>query len=235
MTGRIIVSGGEKLRTFDLPGLFPGKETPLPGSGALCAGQGGVYAASDGESAIYRLDANTLLPCGVYAGGPGMRALCLSADGERLFALLADADSVLMLCARTGAPMVLARVGVCPQSMRLDNTGERLVIAGGRDGCAHILCSRTLRLLARHPSEGFCADASVRNGRIRALRLRGERGAAPGKLIAGHGVTLLLDRLNERLYLTEDARGEAWHFVCAGARDAALIWDKEESDRASFP
>lgn len=234
MGERIIVSGGEKLRTFGLPGILPGKETPLPGSGALCAGQGSVYAASDGESAIYRLDANTLLPCGVYAGGPGMRALCLSADGERLFALLSDADSVLMLCARTGAPMMLARVGVCPQNMRLSGEGERLVIAGGRDGCVHILCSRTLRLLARYRAEGFCADASVRDGRIRALRLRGERGAAPGKLIAGDGVTLLLDRLTDRLYLTEDVHGEAWRLVCSGVRDAALIRDKEESDRASF-
>lgn len=221
MTGRIIVSGGGKLRTFIWPELAAGAQTPLPGSGALCAGQGSVYVSSDEERTIYHLDANTLLPCGVYAGGPGMRALCLSPDGERLYALLGDADSVLMLCARTGAPMLLARVGVNPQNMRLDDTGERLVIAGGRDGCAHVLCAHTLALLARYPSEGFLADAGMRNGRVRVLRLCGEMGFAAGKLIAGQDTALLLDRLSERLYASDKAAGK-WRFVCSGARDAAL-------------
>lgn len=221
MTGRIIVSGEGKLRLFGWPDLAAKEETPLPGGGALCAGQGGVYVSSDEERTIYHLDADTLLPRGVYAGGPGMRALCLSRDGERLFALLGDADSVLMLCARSGAPMLLARVGVSPQNMRLDDTGERLVVAGGRDGCVHVLCAHTLALLARYPSEGFLADAGMRNGRVRALRLCGERSFAPGKLIAGQGITLLLDRLNERLYAS-GGKADEWRFVCSGARDAAL-------------
>jgi len=204
----------------------------LAGCGALCARRGSVYAAGEEEGVIYHLDAASLLPCGVYAGGPGMRALCLSADAERLFVLLSDADSVLMLCARTGAPMVLARAGVHPQSMRLDDTGKRLVIAGGRDGCVHLLCAGTLRRLARYPAEGFCADAGMRRGRVRALRYVGKDGsAAAGKLIASGGKALLLDRVNERLFVSDAGRRE-WRFVCARARDAAFVWDTQESDRA---
>lgn len=238
MGERIIVSGSGQLRVFRGAKLAAGEVVPLERSGALCAGRGVVFAASDEDNAIYRLDAHTLLPTGVYAGGPGMRALCLSADGERLFALLSDADSVLMLSGRDGAPMLLARVGVSPQSMRMDDTGERLVIAGGRDGCAHLLCARTLRLLAQFPAEGFCADAACRGRRVHALRLRGEWSlAAPGKLIPAHGKTLLLDSLTERLFASYAEAG-AWRLVCTGARDAAAIPDgpdREESDRAYSP
>ena len=222
--GRIIVSGAGKLRVFLWPELSKSEETILAGSGALCAGRGSVFAASD-ENAIYRLDRRTLLPQSVYAGGPGMRVLCLSADGRRLYALLSDADSVLMLGADTGAMLMLARVGVCPQSMRFDDTGQRLVIAGGKDGCAYLLCAQTLKLLGRYSADGHCADASARAGCVRALRFCGERVcAAAGKLIHADGVTLLLDPLTERLFCRV---GGEWRLVCDSARDVAVLLDRE--------
>ena len=220
MEKRIIVSGGGKLRVFGAQRLSLLGETPLEGSGALCAGEGCVICACDDDSAVYRVDPLTLLPQSVYAGGPQMRALCLSRDKSRLYILCSGADSVLMLSAYDGAPMMLARVGADPQSLRLDDTGERLVIAGGRDGCVHLLCARTLCALFCLRGEGFCADAVLRRGKIRALRLGGNGAfASPGRAIHIPGGTLIVDSASERL-LSFGREGR--RVVCEGARDAAL-------------
>lgn len=235
MRERIIVSGGGKLRAFDAQGLRLVMETPLEGSGALCAGRGFVLCACGAERVIYRLHAQTLLPQGVCAGGPGMRAMCLSGDGERLYVLLSGADSVLMLSGKDGAPAALARVGVNPQSMRLDDTGERLIIAGGRDGCAHLLCARTLRLLRRVEFGGFLADASCRGNRVRAMRLPcGQASAAAGKLLRFSGGLLMINPPAQRLYAGGAARGR-WRLVCADALDAAAVRDTPPGGGAYSP
>ena len=220
MKGKIIVSGGGKLRLFGGAKTAPSWETPLAGSGALCAGGGWIFAASDEENAVYRFRQDTLLPKNVLAGGPGMRAMCLSRCGRLLFVLASDADSVLMLGAQDGVPLRLARVGVCPQSLRLDDTGRYLVIAGGRDGCAHLLCARTLKTVHRETCGGFCADAVCRGGRIRTLCMCADR-AAPGRLIAAGAAQMFIDPLTERLYAREN--GGKWRLVCAAARDAAFL------------
>ena len=222
----IVVSGGGKLRAYDAQKQTLTKETMLEGSGALCADGVHIYCASDVENVIYRLQGETLLPQSVYAGGPGMRALCLSRDGESLFVLLADADSVLMLRAQDGMPMCLARVGVYPQRMKLDESGEALVVAGGKDGCAYLLCARTLRLLARQRGRGFCAEASRRAGRVCALRMEEERFAAAGKLIGAGDTAWMFEPLHERLY-AYDAAQKRWRLVCTQARDAARLTRKD--------
>ena len=145
-------------------------ETAIDGCGAVCAGAGSVYTASEKDGVIYRLD-EKLLPCGVYAGGPGMSALRITKDGERLFALLSDADSVLMLGGQDGLPMFLARVGVNPRQMRLQEGGRYLTIAGGRDGSATVLCAHTLKPLCSSTEEGVCCDAMLLDGCLYALRL----------------------------------------------------------------
>lgn len=218
----MVVSGGGKIRVYDAREKTLKKEAALEGSGALCTDGESIYCASDFENVIYRLQGGTLLPQSVYAGGPGMRALCLSRDGENLYVLLADADSVLMLGARDGMPKCLARVGVYPQRLMLDETGEMLVVAGGKDGCVYLLCARTLRLLARQRGKGFCAAASLRSGRVRALRMEEEgRFAAAGKLLRAGDTAWMLDPLGERLYAF-DAAKRRWQLVCVQARDAAL-------------
>lgn len=220
MEKRIIVSGGGKLRAFDAQHLSLLGEVPLGGSGALCAGEGCVFCACDDDSAVYRVDPLTLLPQSVYTGGPQMRTICLSRDKSRLYILCSGADSVLMLSAYDGAPMMLARVGVNPQSLRLDDTGERLVIAGGRDGCVHLLCAGTLSALFCLRGEGFCADAILRRGKIRALRLGGkETFASPGRVIHIPGGALIVDSASERLF---SFGREGGRVVCEGARDAVL-------------
>lgn len=221
MEKRIVVSGGGKLRVFDARRLFLLGESPLEGSGALCAGKGCVFCAGDRDNAVYRLCAKTLLPLGVYAGGPEVRAMCISRDLTRLYVLVSGADSVLMLSACDGAPMMLARVGADPQNLRLDDTGERLVVAGGRDGCVHLLCARTLAPLLCFRGAGFCADAVARKGRVRALRLREEGfAAATGRVIHMPGRSLVIDPASERLLA---CGREGVRAVCESARDAALI------------
>lgn len=158
MHGEALVSGGDRLRWISLSQGDVLAETTLEGCGAVCVHGEIVFAAVRGEEAIYRLD-ERLLPSGIYAGGPGMRTMCVSPDGERLYVLLADADSVLMLAAASGAPQLLARAGVNPRQMRLDAENELLVIAGGGDGCAHLLEARSLRLLRSIREEGVCWDA----------------------------------------------------------------------------
>ena len=151
--------------------------------GLVCTGGGMIFAAEENERAIYRFDENLLLS-GVYAGGPGMRSLCVTADGERLYVLLSDADSVLMLSAGDGLPMFLARAGVNPQSMHLDESGKCMVIAGGKDGSALMLCPHTLRQLHVVWEEGICVDALLCGDTLCMLLLDGTMNA---RLILRYG------------------------------------------------
>lgn len=169
MERRIIVSGGDELRVFSLPQLSRLGGVPLAGADALLASGEALYCASDEENALFRLDAQTLLPTGVFPGGPGTRALCMSDDSARLYALYADADSVMMLDAVSGSPQMIARAGVGPMAMRMEETGERLVVAGGEDGCVYLLCARTLALLERLCAPGICCDAACAGGYVYAL------------------------------------------------------------------
>lgn len=55
-------------------------------------------------------------------------------EAGRLYALCADADSLLMLDAVSGAPMMVNRVGVNPSAMALDETGTLLAVAAENAG-----------------------------------------------------------------------------------------------------
>ncbi|MBR5560234.1 MAG: hypothetical protein IKU73_02360 [Clostridia bacterium] len=122
---------GEKLRA-----------APLAGAGALCVSGAHIFCAAEEERAILRLNRHTLTPEAVFSGGPGVSQLMTSADGRWLYALCAEADSVLMLDAVSGMPMIVCRVGCNPQQMAL--RGDMLAIAGGESGCVHLLDAHTL-------------------------------------------------------------------------------------------
>ncbi len=170
MQGEAVVSGGGKLRVLSLACGEVKQEAAISDCGAVCPHAGGVFAASGRDGVIYRLDGR-LLPCGVYAGGPGMRALCLSGDGERLCVLLGEADSVLMLNGHDGSPLLLARVGASPCRMRLDDAQGHLIVAGGKDGSASVLCAATLRTFCTLREEGVCCDALRTGGRLCMLMM----------------------------------------------------------------
>ena len=160
MEKRIIVSGGDEVRVFAPPGRGVLEHIRLEGAGTLCACGEHVFCASNWGDMVWRLDAQKLVPTGLFAGGPDMRNMLISPDGERLMILCAEADSVLLLDAVCGAPMVLARAGVNPQHMSLDESGEVL-----------LLSARSLALLRRLPMPGIVLDVALRAGTVYALCL----------------------------------------------------------------
>lgn len=171
MGERIIVSGGDEVRVFAPPGRESLEQIRLEGAGALCAYRQTVFCASDWGDMVWRLDAKKLVPTGLFAGGPGMQRLLLSPDGARLLILCAEADSVLLLDAACGAPLVLARTGLNPQSIALDESGEILAVAAGESGEALLLSARSLTQLRRLPMPGIVFDVLLHNGTVYALCL----------------------------------------------------------------
>ena len=171
MEKRIIVSGGDEVRVFAPPGRGVLEHIRLEGAGTLCACGEHVFCASNWGDMVWRLDAQKLVPTGLFAGGPDMRNMLISPDGERLMILCAEADSVLLLDAVCGAPMVLARAGVNPQHMSLDESGEVLAVAAGESGEVLLLSARSLALLRRLPMPGIVLDVALRAGTVYALCL----------------------------------------------------------------
>ena len=168
---RVIVSGSGGLRELFVPGLRWGKAARLEGAGALCAGQGRLFCACAPGDVIWRLDAQSLMPTALFAGGPGIRALSLSADGKRLYALCGDADSLLMLDAQTGAPMIVNRVGMGPCAMAMDETGRVIAVAGGECARAVLLCASTLDVIGSLPMPGMVVGVALQRGMVHALCL----------------------------------------------------------------
>ena len=171
MGERIIVSGGDEVRVFEPPGRAPLEQIRLEGAGALRAFRKTVFCASDWGDMVWRLDAEKLVPTGLFAGGAGMRRLLVSPDGARLMILCTEADSVLLLDASCGAPLVLARAGLNPQSIALDESGDVLAVAAGESGEALLLSARSLTLLRRVPMPGIVFDVLLHGGTIYALCL----------------------------------------------------------------
>ena len=171
MERRIIVSGGDELREFLPPGMAPGRRIRLEGAGALCTSGGQLYCACDWGDVIWRLDGERLVPTALFAGGPGICQLCVSGGGGRLYALCADADSLLMMDASSGAPLMVNRVGVNPCAMALDETGAVLAVAGGECGEAVLLSAHTLCVLRRLSMPGMVYAVALRAGTVYALSL----------------------------------------------------------------
>ena len=149
MRERLIVSGGDALQVYTGWNVPPCMRAELRGAGALCAGDEVLYVACGRAEGLWRLDARTLMPTGLFTAGPGVCRLLLSGDGSRLYALCAEADSVLMLDARSGVPLVLCPVGLSPADMAMDGTGSVIAVAGGLSGEVVLLCAQSLHVLSR--------------------------------------------------------------------------------------
>ena len=100
-----------------------------------------------------------------------MSRLLVSPDGARLLVLCAEADSVLLLDASCGMPLVLARAGLNPQSIALDESGDVLAVATGESGEALLLSARSLTLLRRLSMPGIVFDVLLHGGTVYALCL----------------------------------------------------------------
>ena len=164
-----IVSGSQGLRVFGQPDEKREKQVSLPDAGPLCAAAGQIYCACRKDDLIWRLDGKTFAPSALFAGGPGVCQLL--EDGGKLFALCADADSLLMLDASSGAPLIINRAGVCPRSMALDAKNGVLAVAGGGCGETLLLSVSTLEVIRRLPMPGMAFAAALQNGTVYSLVL----------------------------------------------------------------
>ncbi|HIS94693.1 MAG TPA: hypothetical protein IAC19_02860 [Candidatus Ventricola gallistercoris] len=240
MERRIIVSGGDELREYLPPDLAPGRRIRLEGAGALCTSGGQIFCACDWGDVIWRLDGRLLVPTALFAGGPGICQLCVSAGGGRLYALCADADSLLMLDAASGAPMMVNRVGVNPSAMALDETGTLLAVAGGECGEAVLLCASTLSVVKRLPMPGMVYAVALRGGMVYALSLNESLNStlttvSPGGirqtlsldgmpgLLMHHGPSLLC-ATHEHLYEIAPDGGRILHAQEAAGRAGRLLF-----------
>lgn len=170
MGERMIISGGGRLREI-VPGhAGERRSVPLEGVGALCAAGGNLYAAC-GCGIIWRMDSSLLVPTGLFSGGPGICSLMHDREEKCLYALCAEADSLLMLSAEDGMPLIVNRVGVNPCAMAMDESGECIAVAGGASGELLILRAKTLELLARFETGGVVFGAALCGAWAYALSL----------------------------------------------------------------
>ena len=165
MGREIIVSSGDALQTILLDHGGEVRQVPLEHAGALCVSESQIYCACG--DVIWKMDRRHLIPTGIFGGGPDMRSLTLSKDATKLFALSGEADSVLMLSAKNGEPLLLNRAGVNPRGMALD--GDCLAIAGGESGMAYIFCAHSLQMLDAIPMPGPVYSVAIQNGTLYAL------------------------------------------------------------------
>ena len=121
------------------------------------------------REAIWRLDRASLMPRALFAGGPGVCDLLCSADGTYLYALCAEADSLLMLDAKTGDMLLLNRAGVNPRHMVI--CGGMLAVAGGEEGSVLLFDSVTLRIEACLYMPGPVYSVALDGKRVHALCL----------------------------------------------------------------
>lgn len=164
---RTIVSGGDEVRE----NVCGGRRIHLKGAGALAAAGNRVYVFSSWGNMIWGLDCRTLIPTGLFAGGPGVCQMMASRDHERLYALCEEADSLLMLSAKDGAPLLVNRAGVGPRAMAMDKAGEVIAVAGGASGEILLMDSRTLSISARLETDGMAFGVLLWKGRVYALSL----------------------------------------------------------------
>lgn len=153
MERELFVSTGGGIRVCALSGEVR-RQAALKGAGALCAAKEHLLCACGCGREIFRLDRWALMPQAVYPGGPGVCELRLSQNGMHLLVLCGDADSVMMLDARSGRPLVVSRVGCNPRQMALD--GDTLAIAGGESGFVHLLNAQTLQAAHCRPCRVRC-------------------------------------------------------------------------------
>ncbi|MBR3796955.1 MAG: hypothetical protein IKK34_13150 [Clostridia bacterium] len=166
MAREIYVSQLSEISVFSAEGEML-RRRALDGAGAICVSGEYLFCAVDEGRAILRLNRNTLMPEAAFGGGPGVTQLLASADGGRLYALCAEADSVLLINARSGAPMVLCRSGCNPQQMML--YGASLVVSGGESGHVHLLDAQSLEVRGNLAMPGPVYSAWMGGGMIHAL------------------------------------------------------------------
>ncbi|MEG0767381.1 MAG: beta-propeller fold lactonase family protein [Clostridia bacterium] len=177
MQERVIVSDatGGCLTAYRLPTWTIQAQTrELAQPSSLCGRDGWIYCACMADACIWRLRGDNLQPVQCYAAGKGIEHICLSRDGRRLYALLGEADSLLMLDVDAGYPLMSTPVGVHPRDMRLDHSGRWLAVAGGASGSILMLEADTLRVRAEYAVDGIACGVLFGREEMLALCASGD-------------------------------------------------------------
>ena len=206
MGERMIVSGGGLLRVYSVPEGRLVNSAPLAGSGALCCGNGRVYCACGRGGTVFALDADTLTPRMMFAGGPGVCSMAYACG--RVYTLCGEGDGVLMLDGETGSPLVFVRAGLSPAGVSLADDGS-LIVAGGEGSDVTCLCPHTLHTSSRNSmpwpvvsavSRSGCRFALCMNDALLAeLIVAGRDGSRQSLLLPGMPGALAYDEKNERV------------------------------------
>ena len=204
--------------------LCPFADGPLCGGPlCLCASGNTVICARTREAQVFAADTGRLLNC--YPLPPGVR--CMRALPDTLYCLSGEADSVSLLCPRSGQLRLCAQAGCEPRDLALSPCRRLLAAAGGASGRLYLYESRDLTPLRAIPLPGivyaacFCAGGlaalcAVEEGDICTCLYRvSARGVAtellrlpglPGALLPLPDGTLLLGVLGALIHLRADAR-----------------------------
>ena len=114
-----------------------------------------VFAAADGAD------------LGSYPLPPGAR--CMQALPGALYCLSGEADSISLLCPRTGQLRLCAQAGCDPRDLALSPCRRMLAAAGGAAGRLYLFDSYTLKLLRSFSLPGIVYAACFWNGGLMAL------------------------------------------------------------------
>lgn len=185
------------------------------GSAVICAGQreARVFAAEGGP------------PVAAFALPPAARCMC--ALPGALYCLSGEADSVSVLCPRTGQLRLCARAGCDPRDMTLSPDSRLLAVAGGASGKLYLFDSPALTPLRSIALPGVVyavcfrgaelyALCAIENGEVSTCLYRvSARGVVseglhlpglPGSLLTLPGGDLLVGALGQLLHLRADMK-----------------------------
>lgn len=170
MEKEVFLSTDEGVEVLSTRGILL-RSAPMRGSGVLCPAGNGLFCAGE-DGVLWRLHCRTLMPQAVFQGGPGICDLLVSRDGARLYALLGEADSILMLDASSGRAQIVCRCGCNPQHMVL--CADTLAAAGGESGCVHLYDAHTLEKKTEIAMPGPVQSIALQGESVFALCLTAE-------------------------------------------------------------
>lgn len=132
---------------------------------SLCACGNTLVCAQAQQAAVYAADTGAAL--GRYPLPPGARRMC--ALPGALYCLSSDADSISLLCPRTGRLLLCAQAGCYPRDLALSPCRRMLAVAGGAAGAVLVYRARELTLIRSLPLPGVVSAAAFAGAELLAL------------------------------------------------------------------
>ena len=162
-----------------------------------CACGNTLVCAQAQQAAVYAADTGAAL--GRYPLPPGARRMC--ALPGALYCLSSDADSISLLCPRTGRLLLCAQAGCYPRDLALSPCRRMLAVAGGAAGAVLVYRARELTLIRSLPLPGVVSAAAFAGAELLALCE-----GLPGALLIHPDGMIVCGVLGKLLLLRPDGR-----------------------------